>query len=93
MTWSFLSTAHKPQELFGYIWIHAYIESHAGSTINHSLLVCSLYVSFRVRFVPLAHAPCTANEGPVRIQYKCLVPIFVLPEMKLCGFVISKTEL
>ncbi len=26
---------------------------------------------------------CTANEGPVRIQYKCLVPIYLLPEMKL----------
>ncbi len=26
---------------------------------------------------------CTANEGPVRIQYKCLVPISVFPEMKL----------
>ena len=25
----------------------------------------------------------TANEGPVRIQYKCLVPIRVFPEMKL----------
>ncbi len=25
----------------------------------------------------------TANEGLVRIQYKCLVPINVLPEMKL----------
>ncbi len=25
----------------------------------------------------------TANEGPVRIQYKCLVPIYVIPEMKL----------
>jgi hypothetical protein len=25
----------------------------------------------------------TANEGPVRIQYKFLVPIYVLPEMKL----------
>ncbi len=35
----------------------------------------------------------TANEGPVRIQYKCLVPIYVFPEMKLCGLVISKTEL
>jgi hypothetical protein len=22
----------------------------------------------------------TANEGPVRIQYKCLVPIYVFPE-------------
>jgi hypothetical protein len=25
----------------------------------------------------------TANEGPVRVQYKCLVPIYVFPEMKL----------
>jgi hypothetical protein len=25
----------------------------------------------------------TANEGPVRIQYKCLVPIYVFPVMKL----------
>jgi hypothetical protein len=25
----------------------------------------------------------TANEGPVRIQYECLVPIYVFPEMKL----------
>jgi hypothetical protein len=34
-----------------------------------------------------------ANEGPVRIQYKCLVPIYVFPEMKLRGLNISKTEL
>ncbi len=26
---------------------------------------------------------CGANEGPVIIQYKCLVPIYVFPEMKL----------
>jgi hypothetical protein len=26
----------------------------------------------------------TANEGSVRILYKCLVPIYVFPEMKLC---------
>ncbi len=26
---------------------------------------------------------CTANEWPVRIQYKCLVPIYVFLEMKL----------
>jgi hypothetical protein len=35
----------------------------------------------------------TANEGPVRIQYKCLVQIYVFPEMKLRDLVISKTEL
>ncbi len=32
---------------------------------------------------------CTANVGPVRIQYKSLVPIYVFPEMKLCGLTIS----
>ncbi len=32
----------------------------------------------------------TANEGPVRIQYKCLVLIYVLPEMKLHVLVNSK---
>ncbi len=33
----------------------------------------------------------TANEGPVRIQYKRLVPIYAFPEMKL--LFMSKTEL
>jgi hypothetical protein len=28
-------------------------------------------------------APRTANEGPVRIQYKFLVPIYVFSEMNL----------
>jgi hypothetical protein len=35
----------------------------------------------------------TGNEGPARIPYKCLVPIYVFPEMKLCSLVISKTGL
>ncbi len=34
----------------------------------------------------------TANEGPVRIHHKCLVLIYVFPEMKLLSLVISKTE-
>jgi hypothetical protein len=34
-----------------------------------------------------------ANEVQVRIQYKCLVPIYVFPEMKLFSLLISKTEL
>ncbi len=44
----------------------------------------------------LIQKACTmyiANEGPVRIQYKCLVPIYVFPEMELYSLVISKTEL
>jgi hypothetical protein len=35
---------------------------------------------------------CTAIEGLVRIQYKCMVPNYVFPEMKLSGLVISKTD-
>jgi hypothetical protein len=35
----------------------------------------------------------TENEGPVIIQYKCLVPIYVFLEMKLRRLVSSKTEL
>jgi hypothetical protein len=35
----------------------------------------------------------TANEGPVIIQYKSLVPIYVFPEMKLSSLLIFKTEL
>ncbi len=39
------------------------------------------------------HSGCTANEGRVKIEYKCLFPINVFPEMKLCSLVISKIEL
>ncbi len=35
----------------------------------------------------------TVNDEPLRIQYKCLVSIYIFPEMKLGGLVISKTEL
>jgi hypothetical protein len=34
-----------------------------------------------------------ANEGPMRILYKCLVLIYVFPEMKLQDLAISKTVL
>ncbi len=39
------------------------------------------------------HRTHTTNEGPGRILYKCLVPIYVFPEMKLGGLVISQTKL
>jgi hypothetical protein len=35
----------------------------------------------------------TANEEPVRIQYKCLVLIYEFLEMKLRSLIIFKTEL
>jgi hypothetical protein len=34
---------------------------------------------------------CTENDGPGRIPYKCLVPINLFPEKKLCSLIISKT--
>ncbi len=34
------------------------------------------------------YTSCTANEGRVRIRYRCLVPIYVFPEMKLGDLVI-----
>jgi hypothetical protein len=36
---------------------------------------------------------CTANEGSVIIQYKCLVLIYIFPEMNLCSLLIYNTEL
>ncbi len=36
------------------------------------------------RVLPASLRGCPANEGPVKIQYKCLVSIYEFPEMKLC---------
>ena len=41
----------------------------------------------------LIYVDHTADEGPVRIQYKCLVLIYVFLAMKLHGLIIFKTEL
>jgi hypothetical protein len=45
-----------------------------------------IYVSnFRycvIAVYPAVSTVFTANKGPVRIQYKCLIPIYVFPEMK-----------
>jgi hypothetical protein len=35
------------------------------------------------RFFEIIKTYHTANEGPVRIRYKCLVPIYAFPEMKI----------
>jgi hypothetical protein len=49
--------------------------------------------STQIKLYPLLSHIYTASEEPVRIQYKCLVPIYVLPEMRLLCLIISKTEL
>ncbi len=42
-------------------------------------MICKVHFTIGNSF----QSSLTANEGPVRIQYKCLVPIYVFPEMQL----------
>jgi hypothetical protein len=60
-----------------------FASQHGAYCVNCACFSCTLFTILY----------CIANEGPVIIQYKCLVLIYVFPEMKLCGLVISKTEL
>jgi hypothetical protein len=68
------------------IWIKVFLVLHTLSSIMPRRSI-PVSVSLSQR-----HLLSTANEGPVRIQYKCLVPIYVFPETKLCSLFISKTE-
>ncbi len=68
------------EKLFSNIFISININLNGFRANRYELIELLIYVY-------------TANEGPVRIQYKCLVPIYVYPEMKLCSLVISKIEL
>ncbi len=45
------------------------------------------------RQFPVQREPLQFLRHHVQIQYKCLVPIYVSPEIKQRGLVISKTEL
>ncbi len=67
-----------------------------GSERRPGIRTCTaelLYVITLYR--TLEHSFCCTlrMNGPMRIQCKCLVPIYVFPEMKLCSLVILKTEL
>jgi hypothetical protein len=79
------------------------LRSHAAERVFAASFLSKFFCQFdiiklatlehgSVRYIPV-YIRCTANEGPVRIQFKCLVPIYVFPEMKLRGLVTSKTEL
>ncbi len=45
--------------------------------------VCDILEVFFLLLLPFYTDDHTAKEGSERIQYKCLVPIYVFPEMKL----------
>jgi hypothetical protein len=45
---------------------------------------------FFLRVLNIKFVLFTVYEGPARIHYKCLVPIYVFQEMKLCSLLISK---
>jgi hypothetical protein len=78
-----------------------YCLSAVSISINASVFIFWGFCFFRLQGISIfwhlllfssSITVCTANKGPVRIQYKCLVSIYVFPEMKL-RFVITITEL
>jgi hypothetical protein len=70
----------------------AYWYLHAHFLSGHTANTKSRYTKNFIKELVLKKHKKDANEGPMRIQYKCLVAIVVFPEMKLRGLVISKTE-
>ncbi len=72
---------------------------HTGQRKDDNLLsffyslICSIFFLIGKKYGLYVFRSYSANEGPVRIQYKCLVPIYVFPEMKLCSLLIPKKEL
>ncbi len=69
--------ARRPQGISIACLLYHFIQSTAGVCCFTDRQT-GLSASFRLSY-------CTANEGPVsiNIQYECLVPIYVFPEMKL----------
>jgi hypothetical protein len=83
-----------PHPRWGYTWHRRTQNSlrSLGEKIRTNFCSCrpSGWISWL--FVrPIRSSLHTANEGPVSIEYKCLVPIYVFPDMKLCSLLISKT--
>ncbi len=84
IVWSLL-LCENTKYIFSYQMIHKKqaLPNHkkCGFNQNERLASCSQF------WLATAHA---ANEGLVRIQYKCLDPIYVYAKMKLRGLVIPK---
>ncbi len=74
-----------PLSLCTGLWLYCYtaVLLYLCTTYSFSEYYCCIRVSVN---------HLTQMKG-VRIQYKCLVPIYLFPEMKLRCLIISKTEL
>jgi hypothetical protein len=70
--------------------IRTHCSNSTGPELNVHLHTQGEMISLGLGSFLLCYTP---NEGPVRIQHKCLDLIYVFPEMKLRSLVISKTEL
>ncbi len=74
-------------QLKGEVYASLAVHTRTAGMVVHLNLLIPTGLPFSLQ------ASHTANEGSTRIEYKRLVPIYVFPELKLLGFVISKTEL
>jgi hypothetical protein len=54
---------------------------HRNMNVGIGTVAAQLLTLFQI--FGIVSLQCTANEGPVRVPYKCLVPIYVFLEAKL----------
>ncbi len=103
--WCAFPFVKRNRLLFGQYWVETEIQIYTKYStfkrqinLDMSIVQWSLWIVLSSFYFPTSifYLPThsyNAKEGPVRIQYKCIVPIYVLPEMKLPGHIMSKTEL
>jgi hypothetical protein len=68
---------------FIYLIILRLRQEHSPFTLLYSQLVLQLFQLLLIGEIILFCSKYTAKEGPVRIQYKCLVPIYMYVFPKL----------
>ena len=85
-----LGVAFRPESIIKYVSIE---RRRFYPFLDVFVLMYFIFKLSSIIIVWTSHRKITANEGPVRIQYKCLVPICAFPEMKLRGLVTSKKDL
>ncbi len=71
----------KLRDIIFFLWHQKKIISR--SFLNSGTLIVSNSQGIKGKLSSDQYCLHTANEGLVRIQYKCLVPIYVFPEIKL----------